>query len=190
MASLPDYVVGLQAVSRIPSGCLLELAERAIAGCLNNREQLADLPAVPGVAAGEVKCAILGISAVLLEAARADSLPDDLQTELQGRGIPQEHVSTIATAYSKCKEGLRVVLSRTQFSLPQLVGVTWRLDCVAKSKHLDSINRHLYILRFLTIQRDGSEEAIECTCAEEELTVIYHTLRQATHQVGLTMNDL
>ena len=32
---------------------------------------------------------------------------------------------------------------------------------MVKSKHVDRINRPLYILRFLTIQRDGSEEAIE-----------------------------
>ena len=41
--------------------------------------------------------------------------------------------------------------------LPQLVGVSWRLDYVVKSKHLDHVNRPLYILRFLCIARDGSE---------------------------------
>ena len=56
-----------------------------------------------------------------------------------------------------CGASLYTCFVSLSLLLPQLVGVSWRLDYVVKSKHLDHVNRPLYILRFLCIARDGSE---------------------------------
>ena len=117
--SLPSGIEGLDALAQVPTSCLGALTECAISGTLNVGES-SDPPAVEGVSVGVVKRAIAGIVTVLLESARADTSPEDVKSELEGRGLPAAHASAVMDCYAKSKQSLRITLARTQFSLPQV----------------------------------------------------------------------
>ncbi|EKX50902.1 hypothetical protein GUITHDRAFT_103486 [Guillardia theta CCMP2712] len=135
-----------------------------------------------------------GLTSALLEAAKADTLPADFKccfrATLLDQGLTDDRADLVARIYEEEKTSLRKILARTQFTFPQLTGVTWRLDFVVKTKHVDHAIRPLFHVRFHTVKPDGSEEDIDFTCTEEELSDLHDTLKQACHQVTMAMNSL
>lgn len=78
---------------------------------------------------------------------------------------------------------------RTSFGPQQLTGVTWRLDHVVKSRHLDGEQRPLFFVRVLTVQQDGGEGKIDMTCTVEQLQDLYARLGDAARQIERTLNQ-
>eukprot|EP00286_Rhodomonas_abbreviata_P015155 CAMPEP_0181319824 /NCGR_PEP_ID=MMETSP1101-20121128/17784_1 /TAXON_ID=46948 /ORGANISM="Rhodomonas abbreviata, Strain Caron Lab Isolate" /LENGTH=191 /DNA_ID=CAMNT_0023427463 /DNA_START=13 /DNA_END=588 /DNA_ORIENTATION=+ len=181
------------AFSELPPGLVTSsLASFALRAILTPDEQSASLEELtpPGASSADMKTAVAGLTSVLLESAKQDLSAQDFRAVLQDSGIGLEDAEKVANEYETSKASLRRLLGRTQFSLPNLVGIKWRLDHVVKSKNLSHLNQPVFMLRFNIIQSNGQEEPLEVTCSEEHLRELYSTLTQATHQVNSTLKQL
>mmetsp|Transcript_29415 Transcript_29415/g.67472 ORF Transcript_29415/g.67472 Transcript_29415/m.67472 type:complete len:199 (+) Transcript_29415:36-632(+) len=191
LAALPQHSDGLAILASLPEAAVGEIcvgAADAILGVASEHAFLAE-GALRDHEPARVKAATAGVASALLEAARADMAPRDVRNALEDSGVPAGRASLIEKVYEEKLPALRRLLGRTRFSLPQLVGVQWRLDYVVKTKHADHVNEPFFLLRFVTVQRDGQEEPLEVTCSEEQVSDLYATLKEASHQISLATKD-
>mmetsp|Transcript_42173 Transcript_42173/g.98926 ORF Transcript_42173/g.98926 Transcript_42173/m.98926 type:complete len:193 (-) Transcript_42173:96-674(-) len=191
MAAL-NAVGGVHFASLQPALVSSSLAAFTLNRILNPEQESSSLEelAPKGTNIEQVKTAVAGLTSVLLESAKHDVTVTDFRAALQDQGVSAPEAEKVAAEYERYKPSLRRLLARTQFSLPNLTGVRWRLDQIVQSKHLLHVNEPVFMLRFNILHSNGREEPLEVTCSEEHLRELHTTLSQATHQVSDTLKKL
>lgn len=101
---------------------------------------------------------------------------------LSEQGLAQSLVDTILSLYAQYAELLAKHLNKMGISLPQLVGVEWRLDYAIRSKHLGKENAPMFFVG-LQLKEGGELKDVTFLATLEEMQDLLAKVKDAAKQV-------
>ena len=123
-----------------------------------------------------------GFATLIAIFTRQCSSPETLQPILHDNGFSDDIIKYIVDTYRDNADLLRAKMANVGFNYPKIVGYEWRFDYYVSNSESGSVLAPLF---FIKLDLD-TNESINFTCNEEEMTALVASLKDAVGEASRT----
>ena len=117
---------------------------------------------------------------LIAELTKINAQRGDIEAALEDLALPAERLDTFVAAMDAKREELVAVAQTTQFELPQLTGVKWRLDYSMMSNNVEKINSPVFLIQ---LQLNNAGSTIDLWVTRAQLQDLINSVKDAVKQV-------
>jgi|TARA_B110000003_G_C16513443_1_gene482118 hypothetical protein len=194
-----DNVDGLRILGDLPDAAFKKITQLTFGVLSDEKKQdssasmkLLTSANIVGENMASAKIAFSGLLALLLEAAKVDAPPEQVQSVAEEAGIDMTRAELIGKGHEAHVEAIRDRLIYSSIGAGKIVDCDWRLDYTAVSSNVQTQNKGLY---FVTLKVQEPNEGVDkvrdvtFSATPQQLQKLLETVRDATKQVERILKE-